>query len=173
MSQCSDEIRHKVGNVMEPYRAILRPLVKRLRATKDGIDDILNDRPTDPEKWIQNQAELIEPLMLCYRSLVQNGMSQIANGALLDTIRRAHCFGMHLIKLDIRQDSERHTKAISEVCQYLGYGNYANWSEDEKISFLLKELQSKRPLFPHAWQTDWQPSASKRSIRHLSDYCQQ
>ncbi|UTP72863.1 phosphoenolpyruvate carboxylase [Alteromonas sp. LMIT006] len=168
MSRCSDEIRHKVGDVMEPYRAILRPLVKRLRATKDGIDDILNDRPTNPEKWIQNQAELIEPLMLCYRSLVQSGMSQIANGALLDTIRRAHCFGMHLIKLDIRQDSERHANAIAEVCQYLGYGDYAQWTEDEKVSFLLKELQSKRPLFPNAWQTDWQPSAE---VKEVLDTC--
>lgn len=168
MSRCSDAIREQVGDALEPYRAILRPLVKRLRATKDGLDDVLKGRSVDQSNWINSQEELIEPLMLCYRSLLKHGMSQIANGALLDTIRRAHCFGIYLLKLDIRQDSERHANAVAEVCEYLGYGDYLKWSEEEKVAFLLKELQSKRPFIPNAWQVDWQPSAE---VKEVLDTC--
>lgn len=31
----------------------------------------------------------------------------IANGRLLDLIRRVYCFGMSLLKLDLRQESTR------------------------------------------------------------------
>ena len=168
MTRCSAEIQALVGDTMEPYRAILKPLVKRLRATKDGIDDLLAGRAHNPKKWINSQAELIEPLMLCYRSLMQQDMETIAKGALLDTIRRAHCFGIYLLKLDIRQDSERHADAVAEVCQYLGLGDYHSWDEAQKVAFLLKELASKRPLLPNSWQTDWQPS---KDVKEVLDTC--
>jgi phosphoenolpyruvate carboxylase len=164
MSRCDDEIRNLVGDVAEPYRAVLKPLVKKLRATKDGIDDLLNGRVADPTKWVQTQSELLTPLMQCYRSLLKCGMEQTAKGALLDTIRRAHCFGIYLLKLDIRQDSGRHADALAEICKYLSLGDYHSWNEDEKIAFLTKELASKRPLLPNAWQTDWQPSEDVQEV---------
>jgi phosphoenolpyruvate carboxylase len=164
MSRCDDEIRNLVGDVAEPYRAVLKPLVKKLRATKDGIDDLLNGRIADPTKWVQTQSELLTPLMQCYRSLLKCGMEQTAKGALLDTIRRAHCFGIYLLKLDIRQDSGRHADALAEICKYLSLGDYHSWNEDEKIAFLTKELASKRPLLPNAWQTDWQPSEDVQEV---------
>ena len=168
MSRCDDEIRNLVGDVAEPYRAVLKPLVKKLRATKDGIDDLLNGRVSDTTKWVQTQSELLTPLMQCYRSLLKSGMEQTAKGALLDTIRRAHCFGIYLLKLDIRQDSGRHADALAEICKYLSLGDYHSWNEDEKIAFLTKELASKRPLLPNAWQTDWQPSAD---VKEVLDTC--
>jgi hypothetical protein len=57
------------------------------------------------------------------------------------------CFGMSLVKLDIRQESERHMDAVDAITVYLGIGSYKSWSEEEKQAWLLKELQGKRPLF--------------------------
>ena len=32
--------------------------------------------------------------------------------------------------------------------RYLGLGDYSSWSEDERIAWLVQELESKRPLVP-------------------------
>ncbi len=82
----------------------------------------------------------------------QCGMRIIANGQLLDTLRRIRCFGLQLVRLDIRQESTNHTEALSELTQYLELGDYASWSEEQKQTFLLTELNSKRPLIPTQWQ---------------------
>lgn len=168
MGKCDDNVRQLVGDAAEPYRALLKPLVKRLRATKDGIDDLLNGRLYDQSKWVNSQEELLTPLMQCYRSLLHSGLEQTAKGGLLNTIRRAHCFGIYLLKLDIRQDSGRHADAIAEICDYLSIGDYHSWNEAEKIAFLTKELGSKRPLLPNDWQADWQPS---EDVQEVLDTC--
>jgi phosphoenolpyruvate carboxylase len=152
MSVCSDALRAQVGKeALEPYRALLRPLLAKLQFTRDDIDRHLNGFSSEPDRWIAEQQELIEPLLLCYDSLVNSGMKLIAKGLLTDTIRRAHCFGIHLLKLDVRQDSQRHADVFSEVTRYLGLGDYNQWSEADKQAFLLRELNSKRPLFPLHW----------------------
>ena len=72
----------------------------------------------------------------------------IANGIILDLIRRAYTFGLNLAKLDIRQESSRHTTLINAICKKLGLNDYLKLSEDDKITFLSKEFNSKRPLIP-------------------------
>ncbi len=49
-------------------------------------------------------------------------MKIIANGQLLDTLRRIRSFGLQLVRIDVRQESTRHTEAIAELTQYLGLG---------------------------------------------------
>lgn len=143
MNACNETLRSLVGEVKEPYRAILKPLVQKLEITREGR--------LSSDQWLQNNDELLSPLLACYDSLLDCGMQVIANGALLNTIRRAHVFGVHLLKLDIRQDSQRHADVFSELTRYLGLGDYNQWSEEDKQAFLLRELASRRPLIPHKW----------------------
>lgn len=164
MSDCNPALRAQVGDALEPYRALLRPLVSKLNKTQDGILDKLDSKSVDQTEWITDKDQLLEPLMSCYQSLQECGMAVIANGHLLDTIRRVHCFGVHLLQLDVRQDSERHSDVFSELTRYLGVGDYGQWSEEDKQAFLLKELSSKRPLFP----AKWQPSAD---VQEVIDTC--
>jgi phosphoenolpyruvate carboxylase len=156
MSDCNDELRALVGDELEPYRALLRPLLNKLRKTQDGIIEVLAGGQAatlaNSQDWIGSNEELLEPLMACYHSLNACGMQVIAHGHLLNTIRRVHCFGIHLLKLDVRQDSERHADVFAELTRYLGLGDYGQWSEEDKQAFLLRELSSKRPLFPPKWQ---------------------
>ncbi|WP_158966691.1 phosphoenolpyruvate carboxylase [Paraglaciecola sp. L3A3] len=152
MGDCDDNLRSLVGDALEPYRALLRPLLVKLNKTQEGIFDKLAGQVVSEDNWLNDKEQLLEPLMTCYASLQACGMSVTANGHLLDTIRRVHCFGVHLLKLDVRQDSERHADVFSELTRYLGIGDYGQWSEDDKQAFLLKELSSKRPLFPPTWQ---------------------
>ncbi len=136
----------------EPYRLILVELRRRLLATREWAAQQARGDTTPVEGIMLRNEELLEPLQLCYESLTETGLHNVANGLLLDTIRRVRCFGLELVKLDIRQDSERHRDVMSEITRYLELGDFAEWSEDERQAFLLKELQSKRPLFPPAWQ---------------------
>ena len=94
--------------------------------------------------------ELLEPLRACYKSLCDTRDEQIANGRLLDIIRQVQCFGLSLVSLDVRQESDRHAAAMDAICRYMGLGSYLSWSEAEKIAFLTKELEGKRPLLGNA-----------------------
>jgi phosphoenolpyruvate carboxylase len=153
MSDCDEALRKIVGDdALEPYRALLRPLLAKLIATQEGIDEFLAGKQVSQSEWISSQQQLLTPLLDCYRSLHACGMQVIADGGLLDTIRRVHCFGVHLLKLDIRQDSERHADVFGELTRYFGIGDYSKWSEHDKQAFLLRELASKRPLIPNKWQ---------------------
>ncbi|MGQ7115497.1 phosphoenolpyruvate carboxylase, partial [Escherichia sp. TWPC-MK] len=75
------------------------------------------------------------------------GVEQIAVGDNTHATR-LKCFGVPLVRIDIRQESTRHTEALGELTRYLGIGDYESWSEADKQAFLIRELNSKRPLLP-------------------------
>ncbi|OXY81272.1 phosphoenolpyruvate carboxylase [Oceanimonas doudoroffii] len=160
MSEASRELYIESGEHDEPYRAVLRRLREDLRETLLHLNARVQGQKTDARDLITDSEQLRRPLELCYRSLQECGLNKIADGLLLDVIRKVACFGIHLLKLDIRQDGERHTQALAEITRYLGLGDYAEWSEADKQAFLLNELNSRRPLLPRQWQ----PSDDTREV---------
>ncbi|WP_373388848.1 phosphoenolpyruvate carboxylase [Pseudomonas alcaligenes] len=148
MQQASDELRLRVGVHPEPYRAVLKQLRERLRATRAWAEAALAADVAPGPEVLHDNRELLEPLELCYHSLHACGMGVIAEGELLDCLRRAACFGLFLVRLDVRQDAARHSAAMAEITDYLGLGNYAEWDEERRIEFLLRELDNRRPLLP-------------------------
>src|SRR6185369_2407533 len=87
-------------------------------------------------------------LRVCHRSLESTGQGLIADGRLTDVLRRVAAFGVTLARLDIRQDSARHTGALAAITSALGLGSYAEWDENARRAFLVRELSSRRPLIP-------------------------
>lgn len=164
MFRASKELKERVGDTPEPYRKLLGEVRDKLAATKNWVASQLSGQPHSCEGLYQRDEELLEPLMLCYRSLQACGMEIIAESALEDIIRRIACFGLTLVKLDIRQSSDRHAQVFEELSQFYGLGSYNGWSEEGRQSFLLKELQSRRPLLP----SDWSPSAE---VQEVIDTC--
>ena len=148
MQQASDELRAHCGERPEPYRWLLKNLRERLRATRQWAEQALREFCPPPPAVLREPAELLEPLQLCYRSLHATGMGEIADGRLLDCLRRAATFGLFLVRLDIRQEAGRHSAALSEITDYLGLGRYADWDEEQRLDFLQRELDSRRPLLP-------------------------
>jgi phosphoenolpyruvate carboxylase len=142
---------------VEPYRALLKLLRNRLLATKASIEQCIRT----PDGWrawppsgaatspVVDAADLLDPLLLCDRSLRETGNGVIADGRLLDLIRRVSCFGATLVRLDVRQDSGRHAALFDAITKAIGAGSYLEWTEEQKVAFLTKELQSKRPLIAH------------------------
>jgi len=148
MQQASAALREQVGDSVEPYRALLKQLRERLRATRAWAQASLTQpQPLAADVLLDNQ-DLIAPLQLCYQSLHACGMGVIAEGPLLDCLRRAVTFGLFLVRLDVRQDATRHRDALAEITRYLGLGDYAEWDEAQRVAFLQAELDNPRPLLP-------------------------
>jgi len=166
MKTCGPSLQNWLSEeTAEPYRVLLRGVKKTLRNTikmysraNEQLD--AGKTPTHYSEYKNvyvHADELRAPLMLCYQSLVESGNQMIADGRLIDILRRLDCFGLILLKLDIRQEADRHAEAVDAITQHLGIGSYLEWTEEEKQTFLIKELQSKRPLissiFPDSGET--------------------
>jgi phosphoenolpyruvate carboxylase len=172
MVQATDELNVWVGKCNEPYRECINQLKRKLEQTKTWAAESARLKAHSSLPHISALETLFEPLLLCYKSLCETGMESIANGELLDVIRRLSCFGLTLARLDIRQESDRHSQVVAELCEFYQLGDYLSWDETQKQTFLLKELHSKRPLLPaqaetcdllkvkeqQAEEEHWQPS---------------
>ena len=152
MWKSNSALRAEVGGVAEPYRELIKRLLSRVEATRDWAKAELDGRSFEGGPIIENSDQLYAPLLTCYRSLCDVGLDTIANGALLDTLRRVAIFGVTLTKLDIRQEASRHALVMEELTETLELGRYRDWSEEQRQAFLLAELESRRPLIPRRWE---------------------
>ncbi|SMO38115.1 phosphoenolpyruvate carboxylase [Solitalea koreensis] len=92
--------------------------------------------------------ELLDDLVLLRESMIKYGAKRAALGYLNNAIRIVDTFGFHLAKLDVRQNSAFHDKAIDQLLHgsALHGDSYFDWSEDRKMMFLNCELQYNRPF---------------------------
>ncbi|MBA0592232.1 hypothetical protein Gorai_009216, partial [Gossypium raimondii] len=133
----------------EPYRVILGDLRDKLYNTRERARNLLANGISDiPEEvTFTNVEQFLVPLELCYRSLCACGDRSIADGSLLDFLRQVSTFGLSLVRLDIRQESDRHTDVLDAITKHLDIGSYREWPEERRQEWLLSELRGKRPLF--------------------------
>src|SRR5215831_11494214 len=105
----------------------------------------LTGSDTDQVSVYRDGAELWEDLRLVRDSL-REGKAAYAARAVDRLMRQVAVFDLHLATLDLRQHSERHTAALSEITRALGLRDYARMSEDERVEWLTRELSTPRPL---------------------------
>ena len=155
MTRANAALRERAGATHEPYRAVLKEVRERLRRTRDWAEGPGSEPPAQPQAIYFDARDLHAPLALCHASLHECGMGLIADGPLLDTLRRVAAFGTTLVRLDVRQSADRHSAVLDEITRYLGIlhdgRGYAEWPESERQRFLLAELVGRRPLFPKSW----------------------
>ena len=137
----------------EPYRVVLAEVRDRLWETRQMLQIKLAGgsyvAAGGSSLPYRTSDELLAPLLMLHRSLVATGDAAIADGHLLDIIRQVRAFGLSLVRLDIRQESERHTDVLDAVTTWLGLGSYKSWDEDARVAWLVSELGGKRPLLSH------------------------
>ena len=147
MEKCSKKITKVVGKSFEPYRVYLRPLRDKIRKTHRSIEQHLTNGETlDQSKLLNSKEEILKPLRVVRESLEQNQCENIASGELLDLMRRTKCFGINLARLDIRQESARHTQLINEFFLKKYKKKYLLLSEKKKLKFFKSTLTSKKNL---------------------------
>ncbi|KAH7844564.1 hypothetical protein Vadar_029450 [Vaccinium darrowii] len=169
MWRCSDELRARADELHrsskrdakhyiefwkqvppnEPYRVILGDVRDKLYHTRERARQLLANGFSDiaEETTFTIVDQFLEPLELCYRSLCACGDRPIADGSLLDFLRQVSTFGLSLVRLDIRQESDRHTDVMDAITRHLAIGSYREWPEQKRQEWLLSELSGKRPLF--------------------------
>ena len=151
MKKCSNKISRKVGKSFEPYRVFLRPLRDKMRITHRSIEQhLVNKKPLDQKKLLKEREEILKPLRIVRESLEQNNNENIASGELLDLMRRAKCFGINLARLDIRQESARHSQLISEFVKKKYKKDYLKLDEKQKISLFKKLILNKRKFIQNS-----------------------
>uniref|UniRef100_A0A5B6ZF21 phosphoenolpyruvate carboxylase n=1 Tax=Davidia involucrata TaxID=16924 RepID=A0A5B6ZF21_DAVIN len=133
-----------------PYRLVLGNVQETLMKTRKRLELLLEDLPCEQDPWeyYETSDQLLEPLLLCYESLQSCGSGVLADGRLADLIRRVATFGMVLMKLDLRQESGRHSETLDAITKFLDMGTYSDWDEEKRLEFLTRELKGKRPLVP-------------------------
>lgn len=104
--------------------------------------------PPAPDRY-SRRAELMADLAVIERSLRAHGGAAVVEGTLLDFMREVEVFGLHLATLDIRQHSERHLSAITEVLATAGVCvSFSALDESARIALLSRMLEDSRPLVP-------------------------
>ena len=157
-------------NPEEPYRQKLSFVYRRLENTLQRNRDLkgalrietpnqlISIRPALPiiaaltksanpvEGDYQTAAEFWEDLRLVRDSL-QADQARLAARAVDRLMRQVAVFSLHLAALDLRQHSERHTAALTEITRGLGFEtDYAAMNETERADWLTAELSTPRPL---------------------------
>jgi phosphoenolpyruvate carboxylase len=134
----------------EPWRQYAGLLIARLplEMTPDHAAQVREggQRYSAPE-------ELASDLQALAAGLQEIGASRLAEFDVVPVLRALEVFGFHLACLDIRQNSQFHEKALTQLLSAAGINgtDFGDWSETERLRFLDRELRSPRPfLHPNA-----------------------
>ena len=127
-----------------PYRRKLSFMRYRLEQNLALVTARLNDEelPDAPHAY-PSEKEFLQDLILIRNSLVSHNDQNIADGGLKDLIRLLETFGFFLLKLDIRQESTRHTDAVANIIEQIkGAPKYHELDEQQRLELLAGYIEN-------------------------------
>ena len=122
-----------------PWRQYVSLMIERLPQA-DKIDQTYTYR---------RASELLEDLERLRLSLERIGYRDIAQNGVFAAERAVIAFGFHMARLDLRQDSFYHDKAITQILIAARIGdaeNYSSWDKQRKLAFLREQLSHPEAL---------------------------
>jgi len=139
-----DKSPHRSG---EPYRLAVSLIYARLAATAKRLDVEVVRRPVGDAAPYESVKQMQADLDVLDRSLIANNAQVIARGRLRLLRRAVDCFGFHLARLDIRQNSAVHERTVAELLDAANPGmSYLALGEEARVALLVGELRNARPL---------------------------
>ena len=153
---------------LEPYRLKISYVLERLQLTQQrnqqlaaaGWQSPMDSHPPLPSDFGQGGLTPAPAPELHYATVTEfRNDLELINDSLQGTglsceplqnlIAQVHTFAFCLASLDIRQESTRHSDALDELSRYLQLPvPYAEMEEEQRVQWLLAELQTRRPLIP-------------------------
>ncbi len=132
----------------EPYRRKLYIIRHRLDCNLRTIRKRLQGEDLPLQEGAYNsEQELLNDLYLIYDSLCSHGDRNIADAELKDLIRLVETFGFFLLRLDVRQESSRHSVAVAELFAAQAEKiDYAGLNEAQRIEALTTAIARREPL---------------------------
>ena len=131
----------------EPWRQ--SALLMRAHLPPRDVTYVEPPHPGKPPRHYADAAELTADLKLLRQSLADVGAGRLAEADVDPVVRRAESLGFHLAKLDVRQNSAYHDKAMAQLlaaANFPGGGDWADWTEDRRLELLDRELGGPRPF---------------------------
>lgn len=132
----------------EPYRRAVSGIYARLAAAAEALAGVKPSPPALVTRPAYADAdEFAADLKIIRRSLEAQGAERLACGRLAALERKVSLFGFHLAPIDLRQSSEEHARAVSELLARAGVvSDYATMDETGRVAVLAQELSGPRPL---------------------------
>jgi phosphoenolpyruvate carboxylase len=132
----------------EPYRRKLVIIVCRLKHNLITVKNHLSgDDVSNPDFNLfkySSDKDFLNDLLIIRSSLISHGDTHAANAELQDLIRLVETFGFYLMKLDVRQESTRHTSAVAELLQTQNI-DYLTMDEPQRLKILSQAI-SEPPI---------------------------
>jgi len=136
----------------EPYRRKLSIIRYRLERNLIALKNKLMERTERTETFLEDrypsEQEFLDDLKLIHQSLTSHGDERIADGKLKDLIRLVETFGFYCLRLDVRQESTRHTEAVAELFQQRGQ-NYLELDETGRMVALTQAIKNPHDFDAH------------------------
>lgn len=128
-------------NPYEPWRQYVNLLSVQLENT-------ISENNAESNRHYRSSRALADDLRFFRTLMVDNGLGGLAEDLLFPVERMVGCFGFHLAKLDIRQNSAFHDKAVSQILQTTGAADYdfENWDEAKRVALLNQWLENPSPI---------------------------
>lgn len=129
----------------EPWRQVVELMLARLPVE---VAPGQLARVRDEAGCYTQAAELASDLAELHASLVEIGAARLAAHDVVPVQRALGVFGFHLARLDVRQNSAFHARALVQLIGVAGIdgSQWEEWSEAERLRFLERELRSPRPF---------------------------
>ncbi len=157
-------------NTGEPWRQWANLMLVRLKNTAKGTANRIagTGYPT---------ADAFEyDLQILRQSMEAMGAHRVVQSMVLPLERMVQTFGFHLAKLDIRQNSAFHDKALEQILEKAGFEetNFSQWPEAKRLAFLETELRTSRPFLSAGISAGSEADAVlgcyQVLARHVKDY---
>ena len=128
-------------NPYEPLRQYVSLLVVK-------VENTIAQKHSDSHSYYRSSKFLQEDLRFVRAILIEVGAKSIASDILFPVERTVQCFGFHLAKLDVRQNSSYHEKVVSQILEKSGFEkfDFQDWDEATRVEFLTKELEKHAPI---------------------------
>ena len=140
----------------EPYRRKIAFMRHRLQQNLDKVraglekfdDNTIEIDDSAFSHAYPSEREFLQDLYLIRDSLYSHGDQNIADGKLKDCIRLVESFGFYLMHLDVRQESTRHSDAVTQALKQLDASiDYSALSESERIKLLSRLIDQPDDQF--------------------------
>lgn len=140
----------------EVYRRKLYHMHHRLKKNLAIVRNRMRGMETpEASHAYATEREYLEDLYSIRDSLISHGEYGAANGDLKDAIRIAETFGFHLVSLDLRQESARHTAAVAQILELSASQDYLALDEDGRMQLLATQIRDHiEPEFDRSLLTD-------------------
>lgn len=131
----------------EPYRRKIEVMQYRLRRNLELVRRAIAGDARGLDMPGYSHAELfLNDLRLIRDSLASHGDAALAQGELQDLILLVETFGFHLMQLDVRQESGRHSASVAEILAAALKQDYNALDEAGRIALLAEAIANPAAL---------------------------